>query len=846
MFRNLSGGRIVRGHRRFTKVAPVAIGNFVRSACLRSSFFTLAILLLSSTAHAQAQPAPPVPQPETTRDGPVDEEMMEEDDGESIVVTGQRLRGAVDTDIPPEYQLDRRDIRAYGAGSVTELLDALAPLTRSGRGRGGEGRPVVLLNGRRISGFREIRDLPPEAIERVDVLPEEVALQYGYRADQRVVNFVLRRRFDAVTAELEGGLATDGGRETFETDLNYLNITRAGRFSLDAEYQRSSALFESERDLIQLNPDPLFDASQFRTLLPQTDALSLGGTINRTVLGDVSATGNFRFDLNDSTSFFGVPDDADPQDDPDALRRERRSRTGGVGLALNGDVRPWRWSLTSNYDRARTVTLTDRDVAASARPRDRARTTSDTANAELVANGPVFDLPAGDVSSSIRIGGSYLGLDGVTQRAAFVQGRNLSRTRGNAQLNLDVPIARRSRNVLAAIGDLSLNFNAEVEELSDFGTLRTLGAGLSWEPLEDVNLIASFTDEDGAPTIAQLGDPPIETPNARVFDFTRGQTVDVTRIEGGNPNLLADNRRVFKLGVTVRPLEKADLALSANYNNERVRDVIASFPVATAEIEAAFPDRFQRDASGRLRRIDSRPVNFERADREELRYGFNFSLPWGPQGPSPAERRAFRERFRAQGGEVGGGQGRRPDRAGPGGGGRGGFGGGRGGFGGGGRNSGRIQFGLFHTWRLQDEILIRGGVPVLDLLGGSAVGNRGGRPEHEVEITGGLFRNGFGARLAANYQSGTTVRGPGLGDDLRFGEFLTANLRLFADLNAQRSLVRRHRWLRGTRISLNIDNIFNSRLDVRDEAGLVPIGYQPALLDPLGRSVTLSIRKLFF
>jgi hypothetical protein len=137
-------------------------------------------------------------------------------------------------------------------------------------------------------------------------------------------------------------------------------------------------------------------------------------------------------------------------------------------------------------------------------------------------------------------------------------------------------------------------------------------------------------------------------------------------------------------------------------------------------------------------------------------------------------------------------------------------------------------------------------VPVLDLLGGSAVGNRGGRSEHEVELTAGLFRNGFGARIAGNYQSGTTVRGPDLGDDLRFGDFATANLRLFADLNAQRALIRRAPWLRGTRVSLNVDNLFNSRLDVRDEAGLVPLGYQPGLLDPLGRSVTLSIRKLFF
>ena len=75
---------------------------------------------------------------------------------------------------------------------------------------------------------------------------------------------------------------------------------------------------------------------------------------------------------------------------------------------------------------------------------------------------------------------------------------------------------------------------------------------------------------------------------------------------------------------------------------------------------------------------------------------------------------------------------------------------------------------------------------------------------------------------------------------------MTVNLRLFAELGQQRSLVRKHRWLRGTRVSLSVNNLFNDRLNVTNAAGETPIGYQPAYLDPLGRSVQISIRKLFF
>jgi outer membrane receptor for ferrienterochelin and colicin len=57
---------------------------------------------------------------------------------------------------------------------------------------------VVLLEGRRVASMREIGTIPTEAIQRVEVLPEEVALKYGYTATQKVVNIVLRQRFDAL------------------------------------------------------------------------------------------------------------------------------------------------------------------------------------------------------------------------------------------------------------------------------------------------------------------------------------------------------------------------------------------------------------------------------------------------------------------------------------------------------------------------------------------------------------------------------------------------------------------------------------------------------------------------
>ena len=140
-----------------------------------------------------------------------------------IVVVAERIRGSVDTDVPPVEQLNEADIAAVGAASLTDLLAAVAPQTNSGRGRGG-GHPVILLNGQRISGFRELRDLPPEAIKQVQIFPEEVALKYGFRPDQRVINFILKENFASFITELEMGQPEKGGFASNEIEATLASI----------------------------------------------------------------------------------------------------------------------------------------------------------------------------------------------------------------------------------------------------------------------------------------------------------------------------------------------------------------------------------------------------------------------------------------------------------------------------------------------------------------------------------------------------------------------------------------------------------------------------------------------
>jgi iron complex outermembrane receptor protein len=963
--------------------------------------------LLAQTRPARQRPAAAQPVAAQQRaQRPAPDPATEDEVAEDIVVTGsRRLPGAAIGDIPPEVTLNQGDIRAYGVSSVTDLLTELAPQLGSGQGRGGE-RPVVLLNGHRISGMREIQDIPTEAIQRVEILPEEVALRYGYTADQKVVNIVLRRYFRATTAEASAGTSTAGGGTSGSGEASLLRIRRDTRLNLDVKYQGSDSLLESQRDIMSGVPrrpyafggnvsaasglpgaeiDPALsvlagqpvtiagvpqgpptlagfagtanrpnasDIAPYRTLRPATDQLQLNAVLARPI-GDISATFNASFQANGSDSLTGVPGVSliVPAGDPFSpfgtnvaldryvagipLTQHVASEAAHAGVTLLGTLHHWNWSLTGNYDRiaTRTRTVGGLDISAlqaaleagdpgfdpfgsnlgylsSPLLIDRAHSLSNSGNMQLVANGTLLDAPAGPLLATFKIGGEATGFSTISQRAGITRAADLSRNGANGQITLDLPLASRRRHVLDAIGDLTANLNFTVNHLSDFGAITTLGYGLTWKPIPNVTLLWSMTDQQGAPTIQQVGNPNVLTPGVPVFDYVTGRTAFVTRVDGGNPALLADERHIFKLGLNATILSNPQLVLNAQYLRIRTDNAIASLPAATAAIEAAFPDRFLRDADGDLTAIDDRPVNYARENRNQLRWGFNLSVPLRLSAAQQQRLRAtFRSAFAnrrfpgAPGGPGEEGRGRR-DGAGPqappddnaatpqpgatapqtgedtqtraaatrppgagsplggadGTSGQGGFGGrgggfGRrgGGFGGrggpGGAGSGRLQLGIYHTWIFRDDILIRPGVPVIDLLNGGAIGASGGQPRHRIEAQGGISKNGFGARFSANWQSGTTVRGglPAAGStgDLFFSDLATANLRLYADFTQIGSLGRQA-WARGLRITFSVNNIFDSHEHVRDAAGATPLSYQPDYLDPLGREVRLTIRKLFF
>ena len=76
---------------------------------------------------------------------------------------------------------------------------------------------------------------------------------------------------------------------------------------------------------------------------------------------------------------------------------------------------------------------------------------------------------------------------------------------------------------------------------------------------------------------------------------------------------------------------------------------------------------------------------------------------------------------------------------------------------------------------------------------------------------------------------------------------MTFDLRMFVNLEQQKWLTGEGEpgFWKGTRFGLSVRNLLDAQQRVTDDTGTVPLRYQPALVDPVGRFVEIEFRKMF-
>jgi hypothetical protein len=703
-------------------------------------------------------------------------------------ITVTTPRGAASGGIEPLMELSSSELDSYGADTLTDLVADLRPLTRSSRS---DQMAVVLINGH-LAGQTEFDNLPREAIERVQVLPESVALQYGFSENQRVLNFILREHYRAVPLRVSDGGATEGGDQTVAGDASLVRLEEEARVTLLASYKDSASIRDSDRGIDA--PD-----SAYRTLQPATSDAKIAATVSR-VLWGVSNSTEASFDVLSSKSLQGLAGAGEASTPVTAmvpLQSSAPVRTSRIATQFTGQLHDFVWGATAYYQHVNANSSSDTGVDTGGNLLvDRSETALNTGNLQLSLSGPPASLAAGPVIANLKAALQYQGFD--TRDAypgASPTGSDLVRTVKSANLNASVPIANRDRDVLPALGHLSATFNASLDDVSDFGTLLGTSGGLDWKPFAKLHLDAIYTDHRIAPTVQQLRSPPVFTPNVEMFDYITGQTAYVTTITGGNDTLAATDNRQANAGVAIGPFLGRTEFL-AHYEQSWIGNAIGALPPTTAAVESAFPERFVRDAYGDLVEVDERWVNLARERTRDVKWGMNVWIPLGESAPQAMPS--------------------------------------------------RVEFSLFDTWYLHDVTLIRDGIPVLDLLNGAPSGVTGGQPRHKIEFHTLIHKDGVGFLVAAAWQSPTMVGSgnPADPDPLFFSALGTLDMRLFVDLS-RLPLTRDGAWASGARLSLAVTNAFDTRQSVHDATGMTPTAFAPGYLDPAGRVVSITLRKLF-
>ncbi|MFK0298402.1 TonB-dependent receptor [Brevundimonas sp. NPDC090276] len=672
--------------------------------------------------------------------------------------------------LAPETELNGAEIDALGAYDIGEVLD------RIGETLGVGDEPMVIINGKRVANSSVFSGFPPDALVRAEVLPPEAGGLYGGKPGQRVVNLVLQRRFSSHDARMIGSRPTQGGTSSLSADLRRSAIAGDKTHQSGVRVSRDSPLRADERERGHENEGPGAGAI---TLRPRSDAVSANVNLTHSLgqwAGVFSLSGQAR--ESRPVSRLGA----------NIVEGRRQYENLGVSAGLSGTALGW--SVQGNMN------------GQASRSRDEGFADIRNENQSLGFNGTagrtLMEWPSGAVVANL--GGNFLGTRSVLDR-------NQARTTttfhtGEVRGSLSVPLSKagEEQGKWSGLGDVLATLGGSVRQ-SSAGGGDEVNAAFAWTPNKGVRLNGVWSaSSDSVPDLQRFEPVYFDTPMV-VFDFRTGEAVEIAPIRGGNPDLRPPHTESLSLTASIGPFSRWSLAGNLGYLRTESTDGIGALPDLTEDVEAAFPDRFQRDATGRLISIDFRPMNLGSTQTEGLTSSLNFNLP-RPAGVAANEATV-------------------------------------------------VRVALNYNLRLGSTLSLASGLPELDRLKGDG----GGVSRQDARAMLDARRGRWGVNASARWEEGYRTRrfsGQDGSGDLITAPYTAVDLKLSFQMtstsvraaNADEEGGARRRSA-GLQLSLEVSNLFDARPEARLGDGAPAPGYGRDWQDPIGRSVRLSLQRRF-
>jgi hypothetical protein len=230
-----------------------------------------------------------------------------------IVVTAPKPKSAI-SDAKAEESLNPTQIHNLRARTVGELIQRL-------REREGNDNLSVIVNGRRLASLDAIAQLPPEALQSIDLFSPRTGSRFGFTSNARMVSLTLQPSFASIALDGAFGTTLRGGGDEQEQSGRRSRIDNSKTNVISVSRRSASGLLRAQRR----NPNTSHGHDDSESLIPKSQSrqVVLGQSIP---LSGISIDGSIEIIKSSIYSNLGILSD-------DLLKNSRASSSSAAQLS---------------------------------------------------------------------------------------------------------------------------------------------------------------------------------------------------------------------------------------------------------------------------------------------------------------------------------------------------------------------------------------------------------------------------------------------------------------------------------------------------------------------------------